>query len=150
MATAKDLFADLVAGTAAWQAITGTNNAGAAKAFIYKWGTDSGTPVPAMFVRAEVYRRERISTDGFQASGRLRVGVDFARPSGQASRRAEEDLIEDVVEGLIDAVVERSVATGVFSVRAMEMVRAPVLDLEGTADECWSVELVVDWPDARG
>jgi len=149
MPTVKDLFADLVAGTTVWKTQTSTATDAAAKACILGFGSDAAPQFPRMYVRSMSYRAERYAAEAFDTSGRLRIQIDYARVSGQSTRRGEEEVIDQRVQDLIDAIVDRSRTTGVLTLRSLEMTQPPRLNIESTETGFWTVELMAEWPGSR-
>jgi hypothetical protein len=146
--TPKELFADLVAATTVWQTQTGAESAAQAKARIFGYGTDDALVFPAMYVSSEAYRLEKYASEAFDASGRFKVAVDYARPTA-ATRRAEEAIIEARAIALIEAIADQSRLTGVLTFRQIELASAPELNLEGTDEAFWTINIVVEWPGSR-
>ena len=72
-----ELFADLVAGTAKWQALTGAANAAAAREFIYFFGEKEDPGSPAMVLRVDSYSQRQAAARSFLASGSFSFDLDL-------------------------------------------------------------------------
>ncbi len=143
MTTPIDNFEDTIANCSAWQTITGTASAAAAKAFIYQFGANTRPSAPAMYIREAGRDKRCVGTNSFIDSGTIEFEIELA-VSGTTYEQ-QYDAARESVEGLLAEAALKGRA-GVGLLVGKWEIRDQRKSERHNAANYWIIDGAVEWP----